>query len=94
MVLDNRLPLYYELFNTYNNTLTIPSHFLLNISDTTKLINYFSLYHFMFFNTTRIMNEHHELKPNSSKYLEEYIYARNKIFLIEYSAMQCKAAYI
>ena len=49
MVLDNRVPVYYELFNTYNNTDTTPSPFLLNISDTTKLLNYFSLYHFMYF---------------------------------------------
>ena len=84
MVLDNRVPVYYELFNTYNNTDTTPSPFLLNISDTTKLLNYFSLYHFMYFNTTRILNEHPELNPNPSKYLEEYKYVVKNIFSIEY----------
>ena len=84
MVLDNRNSLYSELFNTYNNTKNTPSPLLLNISDTTKLLNYFSLYHFIYFNTTRILNEHPELKPNTSKYLEEYTYVVKKIFAIEY----------
>ena len=84
IVLDNRIKVYYELFYTYNNKETTPSQFFLNISDTSKLLNYFSLYHFMYFNTTKILNEHPELKQNISKFVEEYTYVVKQIFFIEY----------
>ena len=84
IVIGNRQYVYYELFNTFNNTETTPPQFLLNISDTTKLLNYFSLYHFIYFNMTRILNEHPDLKRNTSKFLEEYKYVVKKILSIEY----------
>ena len=83
IVFDNRKELYYQLFDVFNSLETTPDAYILNVSDTTRLAKYISLYHFLYFNITKLIIEHPELNVNISKLEEEYIYVRDKLFEIE-----------
>ena len=83
IVFDNRKDLYFELFDVFNSSETTPYAYILNKSDTTRLAKYFSLYHFLYFYTTKLIIEHPELNLNISRLEEEYIFVRDKLFEIE-----------
>ena len=72
-----------ELFDTYNSTETTPPLYVLNASDSTKLLKYFSLYHFMYFDLTNMIKEIPELDIDLKKIEEEYKFVRDKLFEIE-----------
>ena len=83
VLFENKKDIYYQLFDVFNSSGTTPAPFLLNRSDITKPLKYFSLYHFIYFNVTKGLKEYPELNIENSKLLEEYIYAREKMFEIE-----------
>ena len=82
VLFDNKKDIYYQLFDVFNSSDTTPLAYLLNSSDTTKLSAFFSLYHFIHFNTTKILKENPNISVNISQLSEEYTYVRDKIFEI------------
>ena len=95
IIFDNHKEFYSELFETFNSYETTPPLYVLNYSDTTKVLKYFSLYHFMYFNITKTIKQFPELNINISRLEEEYNYVRDKIFEIEheYKTGEKKEAY-
>ena len=57
VVVDSFDEFYPELFDTYNSSETTPFLYVLNYSDTTRLLKYFSLYHFLYFNLTKMIKQ-------------------------------------
>ena len=80
---DNKKDFYNQLFDVFNSSDKTPSDYLLNKSEKEYTSEYFYLYHFIHFNTTKILKENPNIKVNISQLLEEYNYVKNKIFEIE-----------
>ena len=73
ILFENKKDIYYQLFDVFNSSGTTPAPFLLNRSDITKPLKYFSLYHFIYFNVTKGLKEYPELNIENSKLLGIYI---------------------
>ena len=58
-----------EFHKVFNNTKVTPYEFVI---DENKLIKYYSLYHYMYLDTTKTIIEHPELNVDISKIKEEY----------------------
>ena len=71
---------YDELHEVFNSNETTPYKYVIDDYDPTKLLKYYSLYHFIYFNMTKILKSHPELKFNISKIEEEYEIILDKVF--------------
>ena len=82
IVYDNNKEFYPEFLNTFNSTIYTPQKFIINSFSPFK---YYSLYHFLYFNTTKLLKEHNELLEiiSISKFEDEYNYVLDKLFEIE-----------
>ena len=79
IVYDNNKEFYPEFLNTFNSTIYTPQKFIINSFSPFK---YYSLYHFLYFNTTKLLKEHNELLEiiSISKFEDEYNYVLDKLF--------------
>ena len=72
---------YNELREVFNSTEATPYNYVFNENDPMKqLLQYYSLYHFMYLDTTKVIKAHPELKVDISKLEEEYGVLMDKIF--------------
>jgi len=76
-----RKSIYEDIKNVFNDT--VPKHFILGDNKRTN----FDLFHFLYYNLTKVSKEHPELKVNFTEIEEEYNVTRDKIIkeLIEYN---------
>ena len=76
-----RKSIYEDIKNVFNDT--VPEHFILGDNKKTS----FDLFHFLYYNLTKVSKEHPELKVNFTEIEEEYNVIRDKIIkeLIEYN---------
>ena len=72
--------LYDQLHEVYNSTQTTPYNYVIDNYDPMKILKYYSLYHFIYFDMTKIIKSHPELNINISKIEEEYNIIIDKIF--------------
>ena len=68
---------YNEFHNIFTSSKTTPFSYIL---DDSKPIKYYSLYHFLYWKTTKIIIEHPELNVNIKKLEEEYEIIKEKAF--------------
>ena len=72
---------YNELKEVFNSTKATPYNYVFDENDPMKqLFQYYSLYHFMYLDTTKVIKAHPELEVNISKLEEEYGVLIDKIF--------------
>ena len=71
---------YNELKEVFNSTESTPYDYVINENDPSKPLRYYSLYHFIYLETTKIIKLHPELKINLTKLGEEYELIRNMAF--------------
>ena len=77
---DTATDLYEELHEVYNSTETTPYNYVIDDNDPLKILKYYSLYHFIYFDMTKIIKSHPDLNINISKIEEEYNILIEKIF--------------
>ena len=77
---DTAIDLYEELHEVYNSTETTPYNYVIDDYDPMKILKYYSLYHFIYFDMTKIIKSHPELNINISKIEEEYNILLEKVF--------------
>ena len=70
-----------EIKNIFNDSKTTPEKYLLgkDIDDNIRS-KYFTMYHILYYNTTKIIKEHPELKINLTDLEKEYNYIFEKLF--------------
>ena len=71
---------YSELHEVYHNNKTTPNFFILDDNNPLRAFKYYSLYHFLYFDMTKIINAHPDLKINITQIEEEYFTITNKIY--------------
>ena len=79
---DTATDLYEELHEVYNSTETTPYNYVIDDYDPMKILKYYSLYHFIYFDMTKIIKSHPELNLNISKIEEEYNILLEKVFKV------------
>ena len=77
---DSAKDLYENLHEIYNSTETTPYNYVIDDNDPLKILKYYSLYHFIYFDMTKIIKSHPDLNINISKIEEEYNILIEKIF--------------
>ena len=78
-IIYNRKDLYQDIINTFNENCTVSEKYIIkNIISGAPI---FSLFHFLYYNLTKIANEHSELNVNFTEIEEEYKTIENKIIL-------------
>ena len=82
IIQNTAIEFYKELHEVFNSTETTPYNYVLDDYDPMKILKYYSLYHFIYFNLTKIIKSHPELNINISKIQEEYEIILGKIFEI------------
>ena len=71
---------YVELHELYNSTKTTPYNYVIDDKDPMKILKYYSLFHFIYFDLTKIIKEHPDLNINITKIEDEYESLKKKIF--------------
>ena len=77
---NNKKITYNEIKNIFNESKTTPDNYRFNNNSIIRFKpNYFSLYHFLYYNTTKIIKEHPELNFNIKELENEFNYLLDKI---------------
>ena len=71
---------YNEFKEVFNSTESTPYDYVIDENDPVKILRYYSLYHFMYLETTKIIKLHPELNINITKLGEEYELIKNMTF--------------
>ena len=69
-----------EFKEVYNSTEYTPYDYVLDDYDPIKIFKYYSLYHFLYLDTTKILKAHPELNMNITQIGEEYELIKNMTF--------------
>ena len=80
IIAESGKDLYENLHEIYNSTETTPYNYVIDDNDPLKILKYYSLYHFIYFDMTKIIKSHPDLNINISKIEEEYNILIEKIF--------------
>ena len=76
-IIYNRKNLYQDIINTFNENCTVSEKYIIKNKISSDPI--FSLFHFLYYNLTKMANEHSELNVNFTEIEEEYKTIENKI---------------
>ena len=80
IIYDNAQNIYDELQETYNSTETTSYNYVLDDNDPKKVLKYYSLYHFLYFNLTKLIKAYPKLNKSISNIQEEYEIIKRKTF--------------
>ena len=67
IIAESGKDLYENLHEVYNSTETTPYNYVIDDYDPLKILKYYSLYHFIYFDMTKIIKSHPELNINNIK---------------------------